>query len=177
MTAMDRRQKHPGHRGPVAVVVILAAAIAFFLPSLSVKLSPGIWYPYTSYHEGYGSVTYAYLGYGAVYWNPNHYWIYFGRSAIQLTNSSASIITVDSVDQNGTSIFGYFTILSDSGGRIISTGYTRTSFSTTAGEQYTVQVEGYGQCTFSHWSNGVMSSEQVVIAKSGDETLTAVYSC
>jgi hypothetical protein len=166
-----------GHRGIILGLAVVAIASAFFLPLVALRLSPGVWYPYTDAPGGYGSVTYKYLGYGAVFWAPNHYWLYFGSSVVQLTNSSASTVTVNSVDQNGTTIFGYYTILSDPGGKIVDTGYTKVSFSTTAGQQYTLQMEGYGRCTFSHWLNGETSSELVVLAESGDESLTAVFNC
>lgn len=159
----------------VAIAVVLA--IAFFLPILSVRLSPTVWYPYDKSPAGYGSLTYRTFGYGAVYWSPDHYWVYLGSGTIQVTNSSASSITVSSVDRNGTAIFGYYTILSDSGGRAIATKYTTATFPTTAGQHYTLQVEGYGACIFSHWSNGVTSSELDVVAGSGDQTLNAIYNC
>ncbi len=170
-------KKKPGHKGVAVALAVVALGVTFLLPFMPLKLSPTVWYPYTSSPSGYGSLTYKYSGYGAIFWAPNHYWIYFGGSAVQLANSSASTITVNSVDQNGTTIFGYYTILSDSGGKVLQTGYTKMTFSTTAGAEYVVQEEGYGRCTFSHWSSGVASSELVVLARSGDQTLTAVFHC
>ena len=164
-------------RTTLAVVVVAAFVVMFFLPVFGTSLSPSVWYPYKQSPSGYGSVTYELLGYGAVFWSPNHYWLFFGSSVLQVTNSSASTISVTSIDQNGSTIFGYYTIISDAQGKVMGTGYTKVSFPTNAGEQYTVQMEGYGKCVFDHWSNGVTSSEQVVVAKSGDEPLTAVYTC
>lgn len=163
--------------GAIATVAVAALVLAFFLPVFATSLSPAVWYPYKQSPGGYGSATYKYLGYGAVYWSPNHYWLYFGRSVLQLTNSSASSIIVNSTDQNGSAIFGYYTIISNAQGKVLGTGYTKVSFPTNAGEGYTIQMEGYGKCVFSHWSNGVTSSEQIVVAKSGDESLTAVFTC
>ncbi len=170
-------KKKPGHAGAVAALAAVAVVVTFLLPLLPLKLAPTVWYPYTSSPNGYGSLTYRYSGYGATFWSPNHYWIYFGSYAVQVVNSSASTITVNSIDQNGTAIFGYYTIVSDSGGKVIATGYTSVSFSTIAGARYTVQEEGYGRCTFSHWSSGVTSSELSVLARSGDLTITAVFDC
>ena len=174
---MQPKPKSTHRWGLIALVVAVALTLAFFVPVLTTRLSPGVWYPYTTSPSGLGSVTYTYLGVGAVYWAPNHYWLYFGNSVVQLTNSSASSVTVNSIDQNGTTIFGYYAILSDSGGNKIATGYTQVTFSTTAGKQYAVQMENYGKCTFSHWSNGLTSSEAVVTAKSGDKALNAVFVC
>jgi hypothetical protein len=163
-------------RGKAVAVSGFAVALLFFMPVLGVTLSRTVWYPY-DHSLGYGSLTYTYFGYGALFWSPNHYWIYFGNSVVQVSNSSTSTLTVKSIDQNGTAIFGYYTVLSDASGNIVSTGYTDVTFSTTAGLKYAIQVEGYGKCSFSHWSTGASSNELVVLATSGDRSFTAVYDC
>ena len=176
---MQPQQKSKATRrwGLIVLVVAVVLTLAFFVPVFTTRLSPEVWYPYTAAPSGLGSVTYTYLGVGAVYWAPNHYWLYFGNSVVQLTNSSASSITVNSIDQNGTTIFGYYSILSDSGGNKLATGYTQVTFPTTACKQYAVQMEGYGKCAFSHWSTAATSSELVVTAKRGGKALDAVYHC
>jgi hypothetical protein len=150
---------------------------SFLWPAFSVQLSPNIWYPYVKNPKGLGSMTYVYFGYGAVGWYPNHYWIYLGPSVLQLMNSSASSVTVQSVDQKQLPIYGYYVIVSDSSGGQISSGYTPFTFSATAGSQYVVEVQGYGSCKFNQWSTGATSSEVGVLAKSGGQTIVAVFDC
>ena len=60
---------------------------------------------------------------------------------------------------------------------MLTTGYTKVTFPTTPRMKYALQEEGYERCAFSHWSDGTKSSELVVLAKSGDQTLTAVFDC
>ena len=103
------RKVSQSHRGVAFGLIAVAVSVSFLLPLLPLRLSPTVWYPYTSSPSGFASFAHKYLGYGAVFWSPNHYWIYFGSNAVQLTNSSASEITVNSVDENGTTIFGYYT--------------------------------------------------------------------
>lgn len=169
--------KSPRRGGWIALSVVLVLALAFFTPAVGMKLSPSVWYPYSLSPSGYVSVTYKFLGSGAVYWGPNHYWVYLGSSTWQIVNSSASSLTVKSVDQNGTAIFGYYTVLSNPGGAILKTGYSTVTFPTIAGQKYGVQVEGYGKCVFSHWSTGSPTTELSIVARSGDYVFTAVYSC
>jgi hypothetical protein len=142
----------------------------------TVGLSPAIWYPPKSY-AGFGSTTYAYFGYGAVFWHPNHYWVYFGKSVLELTNSSSPEVTVNSVDQHGATIFGYYVLFSDSSGHLLQTGFTPHTFSAMAGQKYTVQVENYQGCTFSNWTNGVKTPELTLQASSGGNAFTAVFNC
>ncbi len=62
-------------------------------------------------------------------------------------------------------------------GRVLGSGYSTLTFPSTAGVQYTIQVEGYGTCRFPHWATGVTSSEITVTALSGAQTFTAVFEC
>jgi hypothetical protein len=161
----------------VSGIILLFVLTSFLWPVFSVRLSPNIWYPYVKNPRGLGSLTYAYFGYGAVGWYPNHYWIYLGPSVLQLMNSSPSSITVQSIDQKQLPIFGYYVIFSDSNGKQINSGYTPVTFSATAGTRYVVEVQGYGSCKFNHWSAGTNSSEVGVLARSGGQTMVSVFDC
>jgi hypothetical protein len=174
---MEPSQPKTKHKGIIVGLIIFAIAAAFLVPVFAVNLSPSIWYPSNRSPGGLGSFTYEALGYGAVFWGPNHYWLFLGDSTLQITNSSASEVTIKSVDQNGAAIFGYYTVFSDSSGHVLQTGYTTQTFSATAGLKYTIQVEDYKTCRFSHWENGVNSTEIVVLATSGNHDYAAVYDC
>ena len=62
----------------------------------------------------------------------------------------------------------------------MATGFTPVIFSATttaAGRTYIVQVESYGDCTFSHWADGVASSQRWFTATGGPISFDAVYNC
>jgi hypothetical protein len=86
-------------------------------------------------------------------------------------------VTINSVDQSGHSIFGYYTVLYDSSGSIYSDGFTTWSERTTAGQTYSVQTYSYGNCMFMSWSDGVTSNPRTFNATSSGLGFTAVYNC
>ena len=92
------------------------------------------------------------------------------------SGTSGSSVTIQSQDQNGNWIFGYYTLLKSSGGAM-TTGYTTQTFATTAGQSYTVQISNYGSCTFSHWADGGTNNPRSFTASSGAKSFTAVYDC
>jgi YVTN family beta-propeller protein len=89
----------------------------------------------------------------------------------------SSSVTVDSVDQNGSPITGYYVVLYDSSGSAIKTGYTPSTFATTAGQSYEIEADGYGSCTFVRWSSGASSDPMAFTATSSGQTFTAEYNC
>jgi hypothetical protein len=97
------------------------------------------------------------------------------------SSSGASSFTVTSQAQNGAWIFGYYAILESGGAggaKVVGTGYTAQTFATNAGQSYTIQVDNYGSCSFSHWSNdGSTANPRQFTAVSRAIGLTAVYSC
>ena len=161
----------------LALIVADIFLLLFLTPVLSVELPSNVWYPYNHGYQALGSLTYRFMGSGAVYWSPNHYWIYFGPSVVQLSNSSDSALVIGSADLNGGSIFGYYVIVSDAQGHVLSTAYTTLDVKAVAGKSYTVQVEGFGTCKFDHWSGGKTAPDLTVIAGSGAHAYTAVFSC
>jgi hypothetical protein len=90
---------------------------------------------------------------------------------------SPSSVTVNSVDQNGNAITGYWTALYDASGSAVATGFTPKTFSTIAGTSYNIEADSYGSCTFSKWSNGATSDPMSFTAAASAETFTAVYNC
>jgi hypothetical protein len=91
------------------------------------------------------------------------------------TTSSSSSVTVNSQNQAGAAITGYYAILYGSSGSVADTGFTPATFSTTSGNAYSVQVDNYGSCVFSAWSDGVTSNPRTFTATSSPTTLTAIY--
>jgi len=90
--------------------------------------------------------------------------------------SSGSSVTINSVDQSGNAISGY-TALHDLSANTVATGFTTATFATTAGSAYSLQVDGFGSCTFSSWSGGGSSNPMTFTAKAGALSLTAAYNC
>lgn len=88
-----------------------------------------------------------------------------------------SSVGVKSISQNGTAISGYYTVLYDSSGSVLATGFTPATFTTTAGQVYSVRVENYGSCVFANWTNGATSDPMTFTATSAAQTFTAVYNC
>jgi hypothetical protein len=92
------------------------------------------------------------------------------------SGTSSSSLTINSVDQNGNPIFGYYAVLVSSGS-VVATGYTTHTFATNAGQSYSVQVDSYGNCSFSKWADGSTTNPRSFTASSGALTFTAVYKC
>lgn len=90
---------------------------------------------------------------------------------------SGSSVTVNSVNQNGVAITGYYTILYNSGGSPTAIGFTPATFTTTAGLSYSIAADSYASCTFSRWSDGSTSDPRSFSATSGTTSFTAVYQC
>lgn len=86
-------------------------------------------------------------------------------------------LTVDSVDQNGSAISGYFVVLYGANGSEMSTGTTPAAFSVTSNSTYSLQVQRYGACAFSRWSSGVTEDTISFKVTTYALHLTAIYDC
>ncbi len=93
------------------------------------------------------------------------------------SSSGASEVAVNSQASNGTSISGFYTVLYDSSGDVLGTGFTPTTFSTTSGGTYSIQADGYDACTFNSWSDGITNNPRIFTATSNITTFTAIYYC
>ena len=92
------------------------------------------------------------------------------------TNTASSVI-VKSVNSNtGSPISGYYAVLYHNGA-VVNTGFTPATFSTVAGQTYTIEVQDYGSYFFNHWSdNGGANRDKTFTATSAEQTFTAEYS-
>lgn len=90
---------------------------------------------------------------------------------------TTSSVTVNSVDQNGNAINGYYVVLRDAHGNVAGTGFTPTTFITTIGDNYILYAYSYGSCTFSHWTSGVTDDPITITATEAPQTYTGVYEC
>jgi hypothetical protein len=106
--------------------------------------------------------------------------IAFAMSAMPVSAAHAqtqSNVTVNSVDQHTSPIFGYYVVLLSSSGNTVATGFTSATLTTTAGSAHNVQADSYGNCTFSQWSNGLRNNPASFTATSGTTSFTAVFNC
>jgi hypothetical protein len=88
-----------------------------------------------------------------------------------------STVTVNSVDENGVAISGYYVGLSSSGGGEVASGFTPATFTDAIGSAYTGQADGSGACTFSSWSGGARIDPVPFTATNESLSLTAVFNC
>jgi hypothetical protein len=88
-------------------------------------------------------------------------------------------LVVDSVDQNGNTITGYYATLRSSSGKLISTGYTGTTFTdVTAGTKYQVELDSYASCQFQYWQGSGSATDPLPFTQSaGQMTVVGVYDC
>jgi hypothetical protein len=94
--------------------------------------------------------------------------------------SCTTDLTVQSFDQYGNAITGYFVTLYDQGLNVLATGYTTVTFpGLTTGQAYILQADRrYHECVFSYWmETGGTKYQMDFTAMDATETFTAVYNC
>lgn len=91
--------------------------------------------------------------------------------------ATGSGISVTSRNTLGSTITGYYVVLSDSSGKVVATGFTPNTFATTQGTTYGLQADGYGSCSFSKWSDGITANPRSVTATASTISFSAVYDC
>jgi hypothetical protein len=95
-----------------------------------------------------------------------------------VTSGATSNVTLDSVNQNGETVNGYYTLLGGIDGSIvIAEGPTPDTLTVAVGQTYSVRDQSSGGCTFSEWSDGVTTDQRSFTAASGSVSYTAVFSC
>lgn len=89
-------------------------------------------------------------------------------------SSTTSLLSVSSQDASGNEITGYYTVLFQNGA-VQKTGFTPATFTLTNNEQYTVEVQDYGQYVFDHWADSASTARDRQISISSDTGITAIY--
>jgi YVTN family beta-propeller protein len=97
-------------------------------------------------------------------------------SVIQDSPTPDSSLTVVTTDTSGQPVSGYYTVLNYSGS-MVATGFTPHAFSLVNGQTYTVQVDGYGSCSFSHWSDTGSTTFYRSVTITSDTRYDAVMRC
>jgi hypothetical protein len=102
------------------------------------------------------------------------------RTTTTTTSTGRPSVTVESVDQDGQPIAGYYSVLRTSAGVAVASGYTqRTYMAVTAGERYEIQLDSYGGCTFDHWqATGGSTADPLPFTQAdGPITFVGVFDC
>jgi hypothetical protein len=130
----------------------------------------GCHYQDSSYEDDEGDdATYSYGGSGS-YTGGNQVYQYVKVSAY-----TTSSIIVNSVNQLGNPITGYYTGLYDQNNNFITSGYTSVTFGNLIVQRtYFVYPENYAGCTFNHWQDSGSTTQERQVNANG-QTLTAVY--
>ncbi len=143
------------NRAGAAVLAALVAFSVFLLPALPVLMNQcpvysTCPYPGTAY-RGMVSPSYFVMGAGGSF-SGGRYRLTLEPHFNPLYGDPGPSITVESVDDQGNTVTGFFVVLYDSSGHVLSTGYTPVTFSQlVAGDAYTIQPQGYAGCTFRDW--------------------------
>lgn len=92
-----------------------------------------------------------------------------------VSQSQTYSLTVNSKMSSGQEIDGMWTVLYDSNGNQVASGYTPITFSgLTSGATYSVSVANYGPYVFMHWEDGSTNSYRTLSATS-NHVFTAYY--
>src|SRR3989442_1543278 len=99
--------------------------------------------------------------------------------------ASTSSLTVTSQDTSGSTITGYYTVLLDSSGSTLATGFTPVTFTldfTVLTTSYSVLVENFNGVVFDHWVDADTANNPRDVSlvlnptlAAGSLTITAVY--
>lgn len=102
-----------------------------------------------------------------------------GSDSIMVTVASAGplnhTLTVQSINQSGVPITGYYTTISPSDSTGASWQYTTTYFNIVSGQNYTVNPQNYAGVNFDHWQDNGSTNPFRSISINSDTTLVAVY--
>ena len=105
--------------------------------------------------------------------------------SVHAISAVTSSLTVTSQDTSGSTITGYYTVLLDSSGSTLATGFTPVTFTldfTVPTTTYAVLMENFNGVVFDHWVDTTTSDNPRTISVATDPalglgslTLTAVY--
>lgn len=88
--------------------------------------------------------------------------------------SGPSILHVNSQDQNGNNLPGFYTLLS-ANGTVLQTGYTPVDFTLINGAQYILRISDYANYEFNYWLDNGSTNSTRLISITSYRVLNAVY--
>jgi hypothetical protein len=94
------------------------------------------------------------------------------------SSTGTGSVTVNTENQNGQTITGYYVGLYNSGGTLVNNGYSPVTFSNLSiGTAYSVEPDNYGSCTFNHWQDTGSTTRDRSFTAANSQTFVAVYDC
>lgn len=162
------------------VLVFLVMFSLFLVPALPVLMNQCPVYSTCPYpgkaFSGMVSPTYFVLGTGGSV-SDGRYHLSLAPHLNPLYGDPGPSISVVSVDSQGNTLTGFYVVLYDGSGHVLSTGYSPVTFSQlNAGERYTVQPQGFGGCTFRDWfDNTDTGAYRTLVATETTTTLYAIF--
>lgn len=90
-------------------------------------------------------------------------------------STGTSSLTIHSQDSAGSAISGYWTVLRNSAGAAVSSGFTPITFNLNNGQPYSVAVSNYGNYEFDHWLDNGSTANPRSLSISSSAQLTAIY--
>jgi spherulation-specific family 4 protein len=94
-----------------------------------------------------------------------------------VTNPTQVKLKVQAVDMAGNTISGMWIEIysADNNNKLVQTGYTTVSYTTTAGLDYNVAPADYQNIRFDHWADGSTDRTRTVTVPNSDTTVVAYY--
>ena len=99
-----------------------------------------------------------------------------GATASITVIPTTSSLQVATQDTTGKTLTGFYTEL-DLNGATADSGFTPYTFTLNDKVTYSVVVDGYGSCTFSHWADTGSTADPRSISIDGNTVITAVLNC
>jgi hypothetical protein len=96
-------------------------------------------------------------------------------TVFSVVTGATSTLTVRSQNADGGTITGYYTILRNSAGSTIATGFTPATFTLTNGLQYSVAVSSFQSVVFHHWLDTGSTTSSRSVSVTANTEITAVY--
>lgn len=96
------------------------------------------------------------------------------RKVQYVASTGTSSLTIRSQDSAGATISGYWTVLRNSAGTVVASGFTPITFTVNNGQAYSVSMGNFGSYVFDHWLDGGSANPRSISISSNTQ-LTAVY--
>ncbi|MGI0020937.1 MAG: PKD domain-containing protein, partial [Nitrososphaera sp.] len=91
------------------------------------------------------------------------------------SSSLTRTLTVATQDEGGNALSGYWTVLYDSSGNSVASGFSPATFTLDSGQQYSVSVGNYGGNSFDRWADNGSTANPRDVSITANTQLTAIY--
>ncbi|MGI0005548.1 MAG: PQQ-dependent sugar dehydrogenase, partial [Nitrososphaera sp.] len=91
------------------------------------------------------------------------------------SSQTTSTLTVSTQDEDGDALSGYWTVLHDSSGNSVASGFSPATFTLDSGRQYSVSVSDYGAYSFDRWADNGSTANPRDVSITANTQMTAIY--